>query len=679
MQGLVIRATPIVPHMKQAFFRCAVCNHAVVVDVDRNRIAEPDRCPRPECSQVGTMTLVHNRSDFADRQVVRLQETPDVVPDGQTPHTVSVCVYDELVDVAKAGDRVEMTGIFRSEPTRVNPRVRTQKSLFKTYLDIVHIKAGDQRRVAVDLSTRLTTGDATTGAQIHTQAVGVGGEEEDEQLIRQGALGSSAATPTAGEGQDGEGGAGGGGSVVDVQHAEQLAKLREISQRPDVYELLARSVAPSVYEMDDVKKGILLQLFGGTNKTIAMGGQGGPTAGPRYRGDVNILMVGDPGTSKSQLLKYVHRIAPRGVYASGRGSSAVGLTAYVTRDPDTKQLVLESGALVLSDGGVCCIDEFDKMSEATRSVLHEVMEQQTVSIAKAGIITTLNARTSVLAAANPIGSKYNPRLPITKNIDLPPTLISRFDLVYLVLDKVDEHADRRLARHLVNLYLDEKSSHAASQQRGEIVPLELLTTYIGYARNHLSPSLSAEAAEKLTEEYVALRRAGDDPRSAERRITATTRQLESMIRLSEAHARLRLDTIVTADDVTEAARLIREANKSSATDPVTGLIDLDLINTGSGLFARKQKDQIRNELLAKLDELSGAGTTTTGSGAGSGAAGTGPVRSVRYRDLADALQEQSTVAIGNAEIHTVVEELVGQGVLVKQGYRERFALRRANA
>ena len=206
--------------------------------------------------------------------------------------------------------------------------------------------------------------------------------------------------------------------------------------------------------MDDVKKGILLQLFGGTNKTFEKGGS------PKYRGDINVLLCGDPSTSKSQLLMYVHKIAPRGVYTSGKGSSAVGLTAYISRDPETRQVVLESG----SDGGVCCIDEFDNMSDSTRSVLHEVMEQQTVSIAKAGIITTLNARTSILASANPIGSKYNVNLPVPQNIDLPPTLLSRFDLVYLVLDQVDEQTDRRLARHLVSMYLEDNPENASSPE-----------------------------------------------------------------------------------------------------------------------------------------------------------------------------------------------------------------------
>lgn len=310
VKGLVIRATPVIPDMKTAFFRCAVCQHTVQEEIDRGRINEPTACPRDQCNSKGTMTLIHNRCDFADKQVIRLQETPDVVPDGQTPHTVSLCAYDELVDLVKPGDRVVVTGIFRSIPVRLNPRQRSIKALFKTYIDVVHIKRTNVARMGYDPSTR--------GGEGRAPGIGVGGEEDEDEGL------SSA------EREEGS---------IESPNAEMERKLLELSRQPGIYDMLSRSMAPSIWEMEDVKKGILLQLFGGTNKSISRGGGGG---GPRYRGDINILMVGDPGTSKSQILSYVHKIAPRGVYTSGKGSSAVGLTAYITRDPDSKQLVLES-------------------------------------------------------------------------------------------------------------------------------------------------------------------------------------------------------------------------------------------------------------------------------------------------------------------------------------------------
>lgn len=237
------------------------------------------------------MQLVHNRCIFSDKQICRLQETPDETPDGQTPHTVSMCMYDDLVDVMKAGDRVELTGIFRGVPVRVNPRRRAIKALFKTYVDIVHVKRTDAKRLGVDSS-------------IHN----------DNEYA-----------PTFLEGDT-------------IRHQDPLEEQRivELSQRTDLYDLLARSIAPSIFGMEDVKKGVLLQLFGGAHKFAK-----DKPGSPRIRGDINILLVGDPGVSKSQLLQYVHKIAPRGIYTSGKGSSAVGLTAYVTRDPDSKQLVLE--------------------------------------------------------------------------------------------------------------------------------------------------------------------------------------------------------------------------------------------------------------------------------------------------------------------------------------------------
>jgi len=300
---------------------------ATTLSVSRGKITEPPVCPCDVCaSQQQSLTLIHNRSHFADRQIWKIQETPDEVPAGQTPHSVEVCVYDELVDLAKPGDRVCVSGIFRSVGVRANPRQRT-------FVDAVHVgimlgsSSSSGEGLGLDKSTRPTSGDRTPGI--------------GDPFSTYNNTGPSANDPTT------------------TNEAQTLMeeKLRALSQNPDIYMLLAQFLAPSIYALEDVKKGILLQLFGGTNKNIAKGGGGG-AGGPRFRGDINVLMVGDPGVSKSQILQvsffffffwwttadleqYVHKIAPRGVYASGKGSSAVGLTAYVTRDADTKQLILE--------------------------------------------------------------------------------------------------------------------------------------------------------------------------------------------------------------------------------------------------------------------------------------------------------------------------------------------------
>ncbi|KAL6945451.1 DNA replication licensing factor, mcm4 component [Hanseniaspora vineae] len=554
VKGLVLRSTPIIPDMKVAFFKCSICNHTTVVEIDRGVIQEPPRCPSPSCSQPNSLVLVHNRCSFSDKQVIKLQETPDLVPDGQTPHSVSLCVYDELVDSCRAGDRVEVSGIFRSIPIRANPKQRSLRALYKTYLDVVHIQKVDNTRLDIDTST---VEQEVLQHEVQADEAGGSGVQELRKLTD-----------------------------------SDIRKIEEVSKRFDVYDLLARSIAPSIYELDDVKKGILLQLFGGANKVFKKGG--------KYRGDINVLLCGDPSTSKSQLLQYVHKIAPRGIYTSGKGSSAVGLTAYITRDVETKQLVLESGALVLSDGGVCCIDEFDKMSDATRSVLHEVMEQQTISVAKAGIITTLNARTSILASANPINSRYDPDLPVTDNIDLPPPLLSRFDLVYLILDKVDENLDRELATHLTNLYLEDRPQNGSSASY-DILPVEFLTMYINYAKEHCKPVITELAKDELVRHYVEMRKLGDDSRSEEKRITATTRQLESMIRLSEAHAKMRLSQEVGLEDVHEAVRLIKSALKQYATDPKTGKIDMSMVQTGKSAVQLQLQEEIARNVLSILN------------------------------------------------------------------------------
>ncbi|KAL7297438.1 hypothetical protein TKK_0009813 [Trichogramma kaykai] len=340
--------------------------------------------------------------------------------------------------------------------------------------------------------------------------------------------------------------------------AEEEEQFRRLAADPNLYDRITRSIAPSIYGAVDMKKAIACLLFGGSRKKMP--------DGLCRRGDINVLMLGDPGTAKSQLLKFVENVSPVGVYTSGKGSSAAGLTASVMRDPSTRNFVMEGGAMVLADGGVVCIDEFDKMREDDRVAIHEAMEQQTISIAKAGITTTLNTRCSVLAAANSVFGRWEDSKG-EDNINFMPTILSRFDMIFIVKDDHNVEKDITLAKHVLNLHANAQAVDDSNAPVGEL-SVPLLKKYIHYCRVKCGPRLTLEAGEKLKNRYVMMRSlAGKAEKEGEKRlaIPLTVRQLEAIIRISESIAKMSLLPFATETHVDEALRLFQVSTISAAS------------------------------------------------------------------------------------------------------------------
>jgi replicative DNA helicase Mcm len=337
---------------------------------------------------------------------------------------------------------------------------------------------------------------------------------------------------------------------------EDERQIRIIASKPDAYEKLIASFAPHVYGHEPIKEAILLLIVGSVTKRLE--------DGSTRRGDINVLLVGDPGTAKSEMLKFTAKIAPRGLYTSGRGSTAAGLTAAVIRDK-SGIMMLEAGAVVLGDQGIVCIDEFDKIKPEDRSALHEVMEQQTCSVAKGGIVATLNARTSILSAANPIYGKYDPYKNITENVNLPVPLLTRFDLIFIVRDNPDKEKDNLVASHILELHRDTQRATRSA------IDIDLFSKYLSYAKQ-IEPALTPEAIDIIRNYYMDMRRI-----ESEGMITVTPRQLEGLVRLASARARLLLKDIVDAEDAQRAIYLVDQMMITAGVDVNTGKTDLGVL------------------------------------------------------------------------------------------------------
>jgi len=385
----------------------------------------------------------------------------------------------------------------------------------------------------------------------------------------------------------------------DMEISEQDKRdIVELSNHPDIYDEMVASVAPSIYGYDEEKLAMILQLFAGVTKNLP--------DGSRIRGDLHMLLIGDPGTGKSQLLSYIRNIAPRSVYTSGKGSSSAGLTAAAVRDDfgEGQQWSLEAGALVLADQGIAAVDELDKMRPEDRSAMHQALEQQEISISKAGINATLKSRCSLLGAANPKYGRFDQYEPIGEQIDLEPALISRFDLIFTVTDQPDPEEDAALAEHILrtnyagelNTQREQVANSNHSQREVESVTEtvdpeidpDLLRKYIAYAKRNCFPTMTDEAKEAIRDFYVDLRAKGADEDAP---VPVTARKLEALVRLGEASARVRLSDTVEHEDAERVIAIVRSCLQDIGVDPETGEFDADVIETGT---SKSQRDRIKS-------------------------------------------------------------------------------------
>ncbi|GAV66455.1 ketoacyl-synt domain-containing protein/MCM domain-containing protein/Ketoacyl-synt_C domain-containing protein [Cephalotus follicularis] len=518
VEGIVTKCSLVRPKVVKSVHFCPTTKSFTIReyrDITSN-VGLPTGSVYPTRDENGNLLVTeYGLCKYKDHQTISMQEVPENSAPGQLPRTVDVIVEDDLVDSCKPGDRVAIVGIYKALPGRSQGSVN---GVFRTVL------------IANNVSL----------------------------------LNKEANAP--------------------IYSPEDLKNIKKIAERDDTYDLLGNSLAPSIYGHSWIKKAVILLMLGGVEKNLKNG--------THLRGDINMMMVGDPSVAKSQLLRAIMNIAPLAISTTGRGSSGVGLTAAVTSDQETGERRLEAGAMVLADRGVVCIDEFDKMNDQDRVAIHEVMEQQTVTIAKAGIHASLNARCSVVAAANPIYGTYDRSLTATKNIGLPDSLLSRFDLLFIVLDQMDADIDRQISDHVLRMHRFRSSDggnatfdgssrygtedvaddssvfvkynrmlHGQRTERGrkrDTLTIKFLKKYIHYAKHRIQPDLTDEASEQIATAYADLRNASSNAKTGGT-LPITARTLETIIRLSTAHAKLKLSRKVTTSDVDAALKVLNFA------------------------------------------------------------------------------------------------------------------------
>ena len=529
VEGIVRKVTEVRPRLVYGVFRCLNCGTLTqpYAQPSFGAFTEPYR-NCTQCERQTKFELVPALSKFVDTQKVRIQESPEGLRGGEQPQSLDVDITDDLVSNVSPGDRVIINGIMRSYQ---KTNGTTKSPLFDLYLQANSIEMSEKEFEEVEIS------------------------EEDER------------------------------------------EILELSRDPEIYRKFGHSIAPSIYGNEEVKESIALILFGGVMKTLP--------DGTHLRGDIHMLLVGDPGIAKSQMLRYVIRLAPRGIYTSGKSSTSAGLTATAVKDDfGDGRWTLEAGALVLADMGIAAVDEMDKMDKDDRSSLHEAMEQQSISVAKAGITATLRSRCALLGAANPKMGRFDQYGSISDQINMPPSLLSRFDLIFIMRDRPDQQLDRAIGEHILKahevgelLELNKKSPIENLSEDGlknrlapvtpEIDPV-MFRKYVAYSKRNCIPQISNEARDILIQYYLGLRGIAAD---TSKPVPVTARQLEALVRLAEASARVRLSPTVDESDANRVITIVDRCLRDVAYDPNTNTFDIDKLETG---FSQQKRSMFRD-------------------------------------------------------------------------------------